>query len=56
LEALVDAADLDVGTSGPDIYRGIYPIIKVVTKHGIEDVSADELRPMSEALLAELKG
>jgi len=56
LEALVDAADLDVGTAGPDIYRGIYPIIKVVTKNGIEDVSEGELRPMSEALLAELKG
>jgi proteasome beta subunit len=56
LEALVDAADLDVGTSGPDIHRGIYPVIKVVTKDGIEDVGEDELRPMSEALLAELKG
>jgi len=56
LESLVDAADLDVGTSGPDIYRGIYPVIKVVTKQGVEDVGEDELRPMSEALLAELKG
>lgn len=56
LEALVDAADLDVGTAGPDLHRGIYPVIKVVTKNGIEDVSEDELRPMSEALLAELKG
>jgi proteasome beta subunit len=56
LEALVDAADLDVGTAGPDIYRGIYPVIKIVTKDGIEDVSEDELRPMSEALLAALKG
>jgi proteasome beta subunit len=56
LEALVDAADLDVGTAGPDIYRGIYAVIKIVTKDGIEDVSEDELRPMSEALLAALKG
>ena len=56
LEALVDAADLDVGTAGPDIYRGIFPVLKVVTKQGIEDVGEDELRPMSETLLAELKG
>jgi proteasome beta subunit len=56
LEALVDAADLDVGTAGPDLHRGIYPVIKVVTKDGIEDVGEDELRPMSEALLAKLKG
>jgi hypothetical protein len=31
-------------------------VIKIVTKDGIEDVSEDELRPMSEALLAALKG
>jgi proteasome beta subunit len=56
MEALVDAADIDVGTIGPDLNRGIYPVIKVVTKHGIEDVGEDELRPISEALLAHLKG
>ncbi len=56
LESLVEAADLDIGTSGPDIHRGIYPVLKIVTKDGIEDVSEDELRPMSEALLAKLKG
>lgn len=56
MEALVDAADIDAGTVGPDLYRGIYPVIKIVTKDGIEDVSDDELRPMSESLLDELKG
>jgi len=56
MEALVDAADVDIGTIGPDISRGIYPVIKVVTKHGIEDVGEAELRPISEALLAHLKG
>lgn len=56
LEALVDAADLDVGTSGPDLTRGIYPQVKVITNTGIIDVSTDELRPLSEDLLATLKG
>ncbi len=56
MEALVDAADLDVGTAGPDINRGIYPVIKIVTKDGVEDVSEDELEPMSQSLLGELKG
>ena len=56
LEALVDAADLDVGTSGPDLGRGIYPQVKVVTASGIEDVDQAELRPISEELLASLKG
>jgi proteasome beta subunit len=56
LEALVDAADLDVGTSGPDLRRGIYPQVKTVTASGITDVSSEELRPLSEELLATLKG
>lgn len=56
LEALVDAADLDVGTSGPDLTRGIYPQIKIVTQAGTTDVSGEELRPISEELLTTLKG
>ena len=56
LEALVDAADLDVGTAGPDLARGIYPQVKIVTAAGTTDVSSDELRPLSEHLLATLKG
>lgn len=56
VEALVDAADVDVGTSGPDIARGIYPIVKVVTQDGVSDVSDDEIRPMSERLIAALQG
>jgi proteasome beta subunit len=56
VEALVDAADLDVGTSGPDLARGIYPQVKVVTRDGIADVNSEELRPISEEFLAMLKG
>jgi proteasome beta subunit len=56
LEALVDAADLDVGTAGPDLSRGIYPQVKIVTDKGILDVSNEELRPLSAELLAALKG
>jgi len=56
LEALVDAADVDVGTSGPDLIRGIYPVVKMVTCHGVTDVSDDEIRPLSERLIAALQG
>ena len=56
LEALVDAADVDVGTSGPDLLRGIYPVVKMVTCHGVTDVSEDEIRPLSERLIAALQG
>ena len=56
VEALVDAADLDVGTSGPDLTRGIYPSVKIVTKDGVTDVDEEELRSVSSELLAALKG
>ena len=56
LEALIDAADLDVGTAGPDLTRGIYPQVKIITQDGITDVDVDTLRSLSEALLATLKG
>jgi len=56
LEALIDAADVDVGTSGPDIIRGIYPVVKIVTCDGVVDIADDELRPLSERLIAALQG
>jgi proteasome beta subunit len=56
IEALVDAADLDVGTSGPDLSRSIYPSVKIVTKDGVTDIEDDELRAVSAELLAALKG
>jgi proteasome beta subunit len=56
LEALIDAADLDVGTAGPDIARGIYPQVKIVMQDGITDVDSDMLRPLSTELLSTPKG
>ena len=56
LEALVDAADIDVATSGPDLIRGIYPVVKIVSQHGTTTVSDEELRPLSEQMLQKLKG
>jgi len=56
LEALVDAADVDVGTSGPDLVRRIYPVVKTVTCDGVIDVADDEIRPLSEGFIAALQG
>lgn len=56
VEALVDAAGIDVGTSGPDLARGIYPLIKTITRAGAADVNDEELRAVSEKLLSALKG
>ena len=56
IESLVDAADIDVGTSGPDLARGIYPLVKTITHRGAADVEDEELAAVSEKLLSVLKG
>jgi proteasome beta subunit len=53
LEALLDAADEDLGTGGPDLVRGIFPSVKTITRSGITDVPDDEIRRHCEAILAE---
>jgi proteasome beta subunit len=52
LEALIDAADEDVGTGGPDLVRGIFPSVKLITRSGFGDVAEDEIRRVCEAILA----
>ena len=52
LEALIDAADEDVGTGGPDLVRGIFPTVKTITRSGFGDVADDEIRRVCEAILA----
>jgi proteasome beta subunit len=53
LEALIDAADEDVGTGGPDLVRGIFPSVKTITRSGFGDVPDDEVKRVCEAILAE---
>ena len=52
LEALIDAADEDVGTGGPDFIRGIFPTVKEITRDGFLDVAEAEVRAQCEAVLA----
>src|SRR5690606_12635506 len=52
LHALVDAADEDSATGGPDAVRGIYPIVARVDAHGYEQISQDELARHTEAIAA----
>ncbi len=42
MQALVAAAEEDVATGGPDIRRGIYPNVVVVTPDGLRDLPTDE--------------
>ncbi|MBI9114946.1 proteasome subunit beta [Sanguibacter suaedae] len=53
VEALVDAADDDSATGGPDRVRKIWPVVARVTADGFERVQADELEATVEAILAE---
>ena len=55
LEALIDAADEDVGTGGPDFVRGIFPTVKTITRSGFGEVLEDEVRRVCEDILAERK-
>ncbi len=51
VEALVDAAEDDVATGGPDVARGIFPIAVAVTATGASDVSEDEVAAAVTAVL-----
>jgi proteasome beta subunit len=53
LEALIDAADEDVGTGGPDLVRGIFPSVKTITRSGFGEVPDDEVKRVCEEILAE---
>ena len=53
LEALVDAADEDVGTGGPDLVRGIFPTVKTITRSGFTEVGEEEIRRTCEAILSQ---
>jgi proteasome beta subunit len=50
MEALYDAADEDAATGGPDLVRGIFPVVATVTATGYQRVPDDELRKAAERL------
>ena len=51
VEALVDAAEEDAATGGPDPARGIFPTILVVAAEGVSSVPDDEVRSAYEAVV-----
>ena len=53
IEALFDAADEDVGTGGPDLMRGIYPTIAVITSAGISEIPEGDIQALFEELISE---
>ncbi|MBI4729641.1 MAG: proteasome subunit beta [Acidobacteria bacterium] len=52
VEALVDAAEEDAATGGPDLIRSIYPIVATVSAEGYRQVPDSELKTIVQKLLA----
>jgi proteasome beta subunit len=53
VEALFDAADDDSATGGPDITRGIYPVVMLATAEGTSRIADDELAGIVRTILAD---
>ncbi len=53
VESLYDAADDDSATGGPDITRGIYPVVLIASANGTERVPEDELAAVVREILAD---
>jgi len=53
VEALIDAADDDSATGGPDASRGIWPVVLTVTSEGARDVPEDQVVTAVQAVLGE---
>ena len=56
LEALYDAAEADVATGGPDLIRGIYPNVKVISGRGVLDVSDDQIKGLLQEMINRVGG
>jgi proteasome beta subunit len=55
LQALWQAADEDSATGGPDLVRGIFPVMATITEDGFARVPEDEIRERFEALIDTLR-
>jgi len=52
IQSLYDAADEDSATGGPDLVRGIYPLIAVVDAEGYRQIPEEEVAERFAALIA----
>ena len=51
MEALIEAAEDDVGTAGPDFARGIFPTIKLVGMAGLQEVPESGIRQACQTVV-----
>ena len=52
VQALYDAADDDSATGGPDLARGIYPIVSLITEDGFRRLEDDEVAEIAVSITA----
>lgn len=52
VESLYEAADEDSATGGPDVVRGIYPIVATITESGFAKADVNEVAERFAALIA----
>jgi proteasome beta subunit len=50
LKALLGAADEDTATGGPDLTRGIFPVVALVSQEGYKRIEDSQLREILESL------
>jgi proteasome beta subunit len=55
IQSLYDAADEDSATGGPDLVRGIYPLVAVVDAEGYRLVPEEEVAERFGALIARIQ-
>ena len=53
--ALWEAADADSATGGPDVLRGIYPVVATITGDGWRRLADDDLAQRYQAIAAEVQ-
>ena len=52
VQALYDAADDDSATGGPDLARRIFPVVHVVTAHGVRRLAETEVAEIADRVVA----
>jgi proteasome beta subunit len=55
LRALWEAADEDSATGGPDLIRGIFPVVATITAQGFERLDDDELAERTTGILESVR-
>jgi proteasome beta subunit len=55
LRSLWEAADEDSATGGPDLIRGIFPVVATITADGFDRLDDDELATRTDALLERVR-